>query len=295
MLSIFASTNESSTVAERRKPSGFAMVSCTSPDGSRRTAKQAVIQTVVLLASLLVPCELWGDESSSDHQPHPWLKDVPPGLSRLIDIGNVEMVEDQLAVQAADRTALTVFSFTFAHRMRYRTNELAKDKKGQSQFRIRVSFYNVEVSVSHRILLSSNYRPAKPWDSALLLHEFDHVAISTDPRLFAILRSLEGRVSTIIVTAPKNGKPNDAWAKLKIEESSKVFQQAVEELVNSYYVRLDDISRHGLQAIDDRAKFFAHIYSIDDLQVSDFAYLDEVREHVEQVEPEAIKRHYQIP
>jgi hypothetical protein len=69
----------------------------------------------------------------------------------------------------------------------------------------------------------------------------------------------------------------------------------VEELVNIYYVRLDDVSNHGTRAIDDRKKFFTKIYSIDDLEASNFAYLDDVREHVERVDLEAIRQHYQIP
>jgi hypothetical protein len=248
-----------------------------------------------LLWGFVFASQLLGEEPNQSREPHPWLKDVPPALSRLVDAGNVEMIEDQPAVQAAGRTALTVFSFSFAYHMRYRMHELEKGKDGESQVRIMVSFFDVEVSPSHRILLSTDFRPTRPWDSALLRHEFDHVAISSDPRLLSILHSLDGRRSTLLVSAPKIGRPNDAWAKTQIEESSKTFQHAVENLVNTYYVRLDDISAHGIRAIDDRKKFFMQIYSIDDLESLDFEYLEDVREQVEQVDSEAIKRHYQIP
>ncbi len=248
-----------------------------------------------LLVGCLLQLSLWGQESDKVRDPHPWLADMPPAFARLVDIGKVEIAEDQPTVEAAGRTALTVFSFSLAYRMQYRMNELSKDDQGAHRVRIWVNFQDVEVSPSHRILLSTNYRPAKPWESALLQHEFDLVAISTDPRMLDMIRSLDGKRSTLVVTTEGAGKPTDAWAKSEIEKSTKAFQQAIEKLVELYYVRLDEASSHGLRVIDDRKRFFTQIYSIEDLEKMQFAYIDDVRKHLDQVESEIIMQHYRVP
>lgn len=254
-----------------------------------------LVHGVGLLASCLLPCCLLGQESNNDRVPHPWLADVPPALARLVDIGRVEIEEDQPAVEAAGRTALTVFSFSLAYRMRYRINELGKGNDGKPRIRILVNFDDVTVLPSHKIQLSKYFRPTKPWESALLQHEFDHVAISSDPRMLAMLCSLDGRRSTLVVAMEEAGKPKDDWAKTKIEESTKVFRLAVEKLVETYYERLDEATQHGLRGIDDRKKFFTRIYSVEDLEKAQFPYVDDVRTSVEQIDSEIIQQHYQLP
>lgn len=254
-----------------------------------------VSQAIGLFVGCLVPFHLLGQDLAKAQEPHPWLMDVPPALARLVDIGKVKIVEDQHAVEAAGRTALTVFSFSLAYRMRYRMNELSKDDQGKPRVHIAVSFFDVEVSPSHRILLSKDYRPNKPWESTLLQHEFDHVAISCDPRMLQMLRSLEGKRSTLVVTPEEASRPSEAWANAEIEKSTKTFQRSIENLVQAYYVRLDDASSHGLRVIDDRKRFFTQLYSVEDLEKMHFAYVDDVRKLVDQVDSEVIMQHYRLP
>jgi hypothetical protein len=227
--------------------------------------------------------------------PHPWLADVPPALARLVDIGKVEMAVDQPAVEAAGKTALTVFSFSLAYRMRYRMNELSKDGLGKRQVRITVNFSDVNIETSHRILLSTAYRPAKPWESALVQHEFDHVAISTDPRMFEMLRSLNGRKATLVVSPEGQTTLTDEWANGEIEKSVTDFQQSVEKLIQQYYLRLDKVSSNGLKNIEDRAGFFSELYSVEDLERRHFVYLDDVRKGLSRIPNEQLRQHYRLP
>ena len=229
------------------------------------------------------------------HKPHPWLNDMPPAFARLVDIGRVEIAVDQAAVDAANRTALTVFSFSLAYQMKYRFNEITKGDDGKRRVRITVSYFDVDVSPAHRILLSESYRPTKPWDAALMQHEFDHVAISTDPRMFAMLLSLNAKKAILIANPNELIKISDDWVKGQIENSSKDFQQAVEKLVQTYYVRLDDVSNHGLKTIEDRTRFFTELFTLEDLAKSKFAYLDNARKSLPSINPDQIKQHYRLP
>jgi len=225
-------------------------------------------------------------------KPHPWLADAPPAYARLVDKGNVQIEVDQPTVEAAGKTALTAFSFTLKYRMRFRIQELAKDRDEKRRVRIMVSLFDVEYAVAHRILLRDNYRPTKPWDTALLQHEFDHVAISSDPRMLAMLGSLEGRKSSLVASPDEDTNVSEAWAQGEIEKSVKDLQQAVEKLVQQYYVRLDKISNNGLKTIEDRSKFFSEVYSTDDLKSMKFPFIPEVVDSLKKIKPEAISRHY---
>ncbi len=231
-------------------------------------------------------------EKSNTFGPHPWLADTPPGLARLVDLGNVQLVVDQPVVDAANRTALTVFSFSMKYRMRYRLHESSKEAPKKRSIQISVSYHDVDCEAAHKILLSDRYRPAKPWDSTLLRHEFDHVAISTDPRLFKMIRSLDGRRTTLALILDAETKTSDSWAKREIEKSVSEFQKSIESLVRAYYVRLDKASSDGLSPIEGRAAFFSEIYSVHDLEQRQFPYLNEVRERIGQVTSEQILQHY---
>ncbi len=235
----------------------------------------------------------WND--SDNTQPHPWLASVPPSLARLVESGSVQLIVDQRAVDAANRTALTIFTFTLKYQMRFRMQEQPKDAKGNRQVRISAIFYDVETRMHHRIVLSERFRPARPWETPLLQHEFDHVAISTDPRMFAMLKSFDGKKITLTSTLDAGTKPSESWAKAEIEKSITDFRLAVEKLVQQYYVRLDEVSKNGIALIDDRARFFQELYSSDDLQRMQFPYVTEVSSRLKAIDRQEIKQHYLLP
>lgn len=234
-------------------------------------------------------------ESLDRSPPNPWLLDAPPRLARLIDRGNVRIVGDQAAVDAAGRTALTIFTFSLEYRMRFRMSELPRDKAGTRSMQIAVSYFEVKSDVFHKVLLSNRFQPLKPWESALLQHEFDHVAISTDPRMFAILRSLNGTKATLMRSLEAGIKVTDAWAKDEIETSVKELQQAVESLVRHYYVELDRVSSNGLVAIEDRNRFFLDLFSEENLARNQFAYFEQAQKNLKAIEVEDLQKHYGLP
>ena len=234
-------------------------------------------------------------DASAVEEPHRWLADVPPAMARLVDIGNVQLRVDQPAVEAAHRTALTKFTFTLKYRMRYRISELPKNQESKSQCKISSTIFDIETDTTHRILLSEYFRPVKPWETELLQHEFDHVAISTDPRMFEMLRSLEGRKLSLIATPDQNTNVSDDWAKKAIENSISEFQRAVEQLVQRYYLQLDEVSNNGLKNIDDRSRFFTELYSLKNLERMRFPYLTDVKERIVKVKQDQIKKHYRLP
>jgi hypothetical protein len=233
--------------------------------------------------------------SSTKRQPHPWLVDIPADLARLVDVGKVQIEVDEAAVKAAHRTAITEFSFQISYRMRYQPVASRKSVGANASTMHTVRFYDVDWSVQHRIALSEDYRPTKPWASALLRHEFDHVAVSTDPRLIAIVESLDGSEVDVEVDNLGDRQQHKASVARAVDEYVKRFRVSIEMLVMEKYKALDATSSDGMVLIGDRKSFFRDLYSHETLRRDAFAYLEQALPGVDRVAESALKRHYGLP
>ncbi len=263
-------------------PRLFWIVSFGSIFSPNLTAQDTSVATSEMLSSKVV-------------EPHPWLKAVPVNLARLVDVGNVQIEVNEAAVRAANRTAITEFSFQFQYRMRYRPAFPVKPGNANSSTHYRVRLHDIEWRFQHKISLSESYRPSKPWVSALLLHEFDHVAVSTDPRLAAIVESLENSDIVVKVKEASDQRALRATIDQAVDEYTRNFRVAIEKLVNKCYVKLDGESQNGLKLIDARSEFFQSLYSVETLRREEFPYLDQALKAIERVQDRSLKEHYSIP
>ena len=83
------------------------------------------------------------------------------------------------------------------------------------------------------------------WDSPLVLHEFDHVQLSTDP-------AMEKRFATILrqgnreeIQLSGDQKPSEELATVKTDQWVQQMFQEIVELVDIRYRELDQITLHG--------------------------------------------------
>ncbi len=232
------------------------------------------------------------DQPRVDSDAHPWLNDVPSDLSRLVSLGKVRLEVDEAAVQAAKRNALTAFQFKFAYRMRYRSPVPNPSGLDGEKIKLQVRFTEFDWDVEHRIMLSDKFHPTKPWETPLLRHEFDHIAVSTDPRLLAMMESLN-RAEVVIATALDQGQEHSSKRfDDEVHAYVKRFQKSIEELVNDRYRKLDEASNNGLQAVADRSTFFRKLYSPQELENEKYEYLGLVLPAVKKVTAAQINRHY---
>lgn len=130
--------------------------------------------------------------------------------------------------------------------------------------------------VRHVIRMPVALYNAQVWESHLLAHEFDHVAISLDPRPRALLVHLCGNLPTYQFPTNGSEKPSDQQMRERINNDIKSRESAVLDLLRANYVALDKVSKHGGVAIQDRRAFFASLYSRSNLEATKFAYLREV-------------------
>jgi len=231
-------------------------------------------------------------DDESDQFPHPWILDSPPTMSRLIDVGHVRILVDDTAVLAEQRSALTLFFIRIQHQMRFRIRSVTKDSQGRRDAVVLVKFISPSVLVEHEIRLLGSYRPVKPWESMLLLHEMDHVAISSDPRLLKLLKGLLYSPTTLRISLPDGSEKDQELIQEAIEKRLTVKLEAIRNIVREYYLRLDDQSNHGLKDLKIRRDFFAELYTWKDLESLKFPYLSEVKTLVSSKDSNEVEKHY---
>jgi hypothetical protein len=232
--------------------------------------------------------------ASNAAEPHPWISNAPPQLARLIDLGQVKIMVDDKAVKNAKKTAATFYSINVQYDLRYIQTPIRQANTASRKTSIQVKFTNPKITLEHEVKLSSSYWPEKPWESRLLLHEMEHVAISTDPRLIKILKSLLRLPAKLTIDLSDNAIQDATTISRAIDDLQRARREAVQKIVQRYYERFDIQSNNGLVDIDQRNAFFMGLYSKQDLESLEFPYLKEIRAVLTDTDSEIVANHYLI-
>ena len=139
-----------------------------------------------------------------------------------------------------------------------------------------------KVKLDHKICIQSTFVPASPWESKLLRHEFDHVAISTDPRLIKIIKRALQQRRQWIAKWEQATVPTEQDVRKNISETIVSEVTTLERLVQSQYDLLDKESFQGLSAINNRTDFFKRIYTVPWLDECKYEMDDGMREYVKE-------------
>lgn len=221
------------------------------------------------------------------------LKEAPPHLLRLIDLGKVRWSFDDRPLKEARKQGLTKFQYEVGHRAQFRYRWLASSG---SQYRLvaSIAYQKLSFEMNHEIILSEFFSAQGAWKSRLLLHEFDHVCISTDPRVVAIAEDLFFGRERLEVVVDAEGYQQQVQKEIErqILEKFEERKEAFGKMLQAAYDRLDALSLHGLQPIEDRKKMFADLYSHDFLEAIDGFPLDRINEKSIEFS-RAVEMHYQ--
>lgn len=191
--------------------------------------------------------------------PHSWLATAPGEYVRLINRGKVEIQVDDSILASYGKAALTRFRVNLDYKVIYRSPR-AILVEGDRLLLLDIRYTKRDVSVNHSIIIPTTYSPEAPWQDRLLKHEMDHVAITTDPRLQAMVGSIFSRGFTIDVSSNGNNQRRDDDYKVRIDEFTKEIVQEIESLLQFQYDELDRASRDGLVELEDRSAFFQSLY-----------------------------------
>jgi len=214
--------------------------------------------------------------------PHPWIADAPGEIVRLIGLGNVRIEIDDEAVKASNKLALTAFQLKVTYDARIRYDWIAQGNQNQGwKARIVANVPKPKFQLEHQVILPSTFQPVDPWESALMKHEFDHVAISTDPRLLKVMERVFKRKWVLTEEWDQVSRPTDADVKSCVEQMLAREVKNCEQLIQQQYDWLDLQTISGSQSLDSRMSFFQELYSFQGLERCSFARRDLVKGYLE--------------
>jgi hypothetical protein len=194
------------------------------------------------------------------------IQSAPGAFARLIDAGQVTLTTNDAMLRRYEKSALTVFLFKTQHRMVYRYQRVSNDDEGNQRFRVSCSFRNPQFSMSHTIVMPSGFRTTDAWKSTLLKHEFDHVALTTDPRVEKIARVILWQSDQWIETIPAGLRIDELQIETVAEQRFADRRDNFEKSLQNVYDQLDDVSRMGQSAIPNRKEFLKLVYGVDNLE-----------------------------
>lgn len=192
------------------------------------------------------------------------LPTAPEAIAKLIADGKVSFDFFDERKLKFDFVGETTFDFRYEYRCRTRyrvidqpATDSGDQKSGSSQaLEVMLNYEEVTLKISHRMRLPDRMVAEDFFDQRLVKHEFDHVAISADPRLQALLTTmLTERNSKVIVPisqAEFESRDRTIYAKMARtaakKETAKVFEDFA-SLVRIRYKELDRVTRHGIEPL----------------------------------------------
>ncbi len=218
---------------------------------------------------------------SETHQPIP-RDGITPELLRLIDRGKVEVVYDSDPEFVRASRGWADFHVQIRSSFKY---DLKKTRQnGRWNVTLDITKLEPKIELTHLIRLPSTFKSPDVWSSRVLRHEFDHIAVSLDPRAMLLLRHLLVHLPEIERTLePKETPTNDVLNKLVDEEVVKR-RQAVVELMKQNNQQLDKLGAHGAELVPNRATFFTQLYTKENLAEMKFPFIEQVLDLLETAE-----------
>jgi len=241
------------------------------------------IQCGTLAAICLLATATADQGFAQSSKAHPWLAEAPGEIVRLVDRGNVKIVVDDERIRKSGKTALTLFQFVVDYDFKFRHQVLGYDQESRVwKAKIMAWIDQPKVRLDHTICIQSNFAPASPWESKLLRHEFDHVAISTDPRMLKIIKRELQQRRQWVGKWEQNGAPTEQDVRKNIFEAITAEVKSLEQLVQSQYDYLDQESNQGLSDINSRKDFFRRLYTVEGLERCKYVFDDGMREFLKE-------------
>jgi hypothetical protein len=230
------------------------------------TSMTKLLLTLLGTLNLAVDCfasQLTDDSDTNKRaEPHPWLALAPGEYLRLINRGNVEIQVNDSILASYRKAALTRFKIKLDYKCIYRPPRTTV-KDGEQILMLDVRYTKRDLSVNHTVIIPTTYLPPEPWNDRLMKHEMDHVAITTDPRLQAMVRGVFSRGFAMKVqpNANRDLRPDDYQS--QIDQFTQDIIREIEALLQYQYDELDRSSNDGLVELEDRADFFESLYDYD--------------------------------
>lgn len=254
------------------------------PSGNMTRNMQRLLLAVCVVGSLThgfceQPATTQGQKpAATAHEPIPD-ESAPQELKRLIAHGKVKVVYDSDPEFVMAGRGWADFLVRLDHSFKY---DLEKSRKnGRWKVQVAITKMEAKIELTHLIRMPASFKSPDIWQSQILRHEFDHVAVSLDPRAMLLLRHLVEHLTNIERTLEPGESPSNGLIARLVNEEIDRRRQAVIELMRQNNRLLDKLGAHGLQPIPNRAAFFAKLYTKEHLAEQKFPFVEEVLDLLE--------------
>ncbi len=199
---------------------------------------------------------------------------APEELKKLIEDGKVTVEYDSEGEFAKSGRGWA--DFHLREDRKYRFDLKKQIRQGLWQVRVVVSHVEEKIVLTHIVRMPMQKKSPDVWKSWLLRHEFDHVAVSLDPRPKMLLVHLLKTLPPIERTLDPGEEPTNEVVNRLINEQLDKRAKSVRDVMIHNNRTLDNISHHGTSPVPMRADFFRSLYTKDNLAAAKFPYVDSV-------------------
>ena len=133
-------------------------------------------------------------------------------------------------------------------------SQTAQDGGAARVLIIHVRFGEIDFETTHHIWFRDRPDNDGFWEAPLVLHELDHVLISSDRSLAHLFESKVKTLSRIEFPLATDESPSEALVKKIVASKMEAAFQAVSELAEIRYEELDQVTRHGREPLPQRLR-----------------------------------------
>ncbi len=210
---------------------------------------------------------------STTQQPIP-REGISAEMKTLAEQGKVEIVYDSEPEFVKAARGWADFHVQLHYSFKY---DLTKTRKnGRWQVKVVINEIRPTIELTHIIRLPNTFKFRDIWNSRVMRHEFDHVAVSLDPRPMLLFKHLIEHLPAIETTLEPKDSPTSAVVNKLVDAEIVKRRQAIVELMRQNNLRLDNIGAHGAQVVPNRAAFFTQLYTKDNLAEMKFPFIEQV-------------------
>jgi hypothetical protein len=183
------------------------------------------------------------------------LADLPEPAAEirdLIEAGRVTFEAGEREAAQTPRTGPRITAETH-YRIAYNYNTRSRWKIDSKNRRvvITVRFRDIEWQPTHRIWFEKRPATEDFWSHPLVLHEFDHVRISTDPRVAERFEQLLRSKRSITQSLSAEDVVDREFVDRLVDKHVIEIFSEISELVSIRYKELDRVTSHGLHPLPE--------------------------------------------
>lgn len=201
--------------------------------------------------------------------------DPPDYFARLIDAGNVGFEFYDPVREPRKHHGYTTFQYNVTYRSSFRYQWA--DRPNGRQVSIQPKIDQVRCTVANVVQLPETLNHDRRWSNSLVEHEFDHVAMTLDPRVRMLIEHLCEGTPNLAGILPPGTPVTDEVLERMIHEAVESRYQAVHKLLMANQNDLDVQTRHGVADLGDRRGYFGGLFAESNLKEHRFPFLEEVK------------------